>query len=92
VQLLCGVPALPGALSQRPHQLLDPVSNSHHMVLGAVYMFARRLLLPSHHAMNICCEFTGRHGVPREVIDAHFKASEEFFALPPEKKMLKVPK
>lgn len=34
---------------------------------------------------------TGRHGVPREVIDAHFKASEEFFALPPEKKMLKVP-
>ena len=34
---------------------------------------------------------TGRHGVPQEVIDAHFKASEEFFALPPEKKMLKVP-
>lgn len=29
------------------------------------------------------------HGVPQEVIDAHFKASEEFFALPPEKKMLK---
>jgi isopenicillin N synthase-like dioxygenase len=48
-------------------------------------------VLLSHHSVNMCM-ITGRHGVPRDVIDAHFKASEEFFALPPEKKMLKVPK
>lgn len=55
------------------------------------------LSLPEEKAAAVlrdCCErhgffYLSGHGVPDKIIDDHFKASAEFFALPPEQKYLK---